>query len=204
MTTRRLWHHRPWRRLALAAVVWAALIAQGALAAVPVAAEPVVSLGPDRGPCATRATLRGTGFPPGQPIRLTVATEPRSGRAFGLRPPAVGADGAFALEVDMAIYAGPCRPGSGVPVGTRFIFLVETDEGSPSRLGTLLATAVFTVTASPAASPTPAPPMPGLPNTGGGSAATGQAWSSAWGGLALLLLVVLGKAYAVRLQVRRG
>lgn len=158
------------------------------------AADPVLTLEPDHGPCTSRVVVRGAAFPPGQAIQLSVGqTAPPNHQGVILRRPMVAADGTFAVEFEMRLIAGPCVPGQAVPDGTQFTFYAEADNGIPSR-STLLAMTVFTVSSSPT-------PLPGLPNTGDGGGQDRMLPISSLiaGGLVITLSgIVLGYVHARR------
>lgn len=124
------------------------------------AADPALHLEPERGPCAVQnppIVVRGSNFTPGQNIILGVA---RVGTDAGVLDPSgtVGADGTFTLQGRIS----GCGPTT--PDGTQFRIYVRRLEGPPTGRQSpieVLATAIFTVSASPS-------PLPGLPNTGGG------------------------------------
>ncbi len=145
--------------LALAACLLMAMAAAWPLATAHAAADPTLTLDPDRASCTDRIVVRGRNFPPGQAIAL-IAFLPGGGRAGVIGRATVPADGTFTIGVEVREFAGPCAGETALPNGTRFIINAVIDQGS--SLGGPLATTTFTLASS---SPRP----PGLPNTGGGA-----------------------------------
>ncbi len=151
-------------RLAVVVTVclWSAVLTAAPL---PVAAEPMITVEPERGRCAVDnpvVTLRGEGFPPGVTLRRLVLRT-RDGRYTGFDSMAggftVAADGTFSVPLSLA----GCR--SGEPEGSLFRIIVRSD-GPP----TIETSATFTVSASAPA------PLPGLPNAGGGGMSSSRSW----------------------------
>ena len=119
-----------------------ALVAATPLGAARISPDPTLTLEPDRGPCGKFITARGSGFPPGSTVFLSVRRD-RDGyvtfmNKFGT---AVGNDGQFTASA----VSTPC---DAEPDGSRFTV----------RAGA--ATATYTVSTTA--------PLPGLPNTGQG------------------------------------
>ncbi len=158
MTGRR-WRHDNWRWVfSLAANLFAVL----ALFCLPgmahAAADPALTLEPDRGSCTAQLVIQGANFPPGQVIHLT-ARAGRNDVVIQFASSTVAADGTFTLQVDGQDIEPSCRASSGplVPDGAVYTILGTRDD--PQR--TVLARATFTLTTS-------ATRPPGLPNTGAG------------------------------------
>lgn len=178
--------------LILAGCLIAVTMAMSSLGTV--SATPTLTLTPDRGLCASRVLIEGTGLPPGQTLGLTARAN-ASDLLVEFATPTVGADGSFVIDVDMSRAIPGCliQP---PPAGTQYVIFLGTDPlvFKGARPGArLLATATFTVTAAAS----PATP-PGLPNTGGGGTVAPWLLASLLGdaGLAGLL------AYVVLCSVR--
>ncbi len=113
----------------------------GAASAQP---APLLTLEPDRGPCAEPApviTARGGGFPPGSTISLIVWRQfPFSDQGAEGGTAVVGDDGRFAAELRLVL----CGPDD--LNGARFRVYAQTREGRDT--GPVLASAIFTRTAT--------------------------------------------------------
>ena len=157
-----------------------AVLARGTLtvtAAPPVAGEQV-SIAPPAGPAGTRFVGTGTGFTPGETLRLGVAptatgAQTPPARQVDLGTLRVGADGRFTVTIDSTGY-----PPEGYDLA------VFTGMPGPPTI------ARFTVTAGAA---------PGLPNTGGG----GSDPAASASGTLLPLLALVGLVALAVLGQRR-
>ena len=104
MGRRRVWRHCPWRFLVSAACL-VTLVAAGTAWGTPAqaAADPVLTLEPERGPCDVPAPIviaRGSNFPPGRTISLMVWRQfPFSDSGAEGATVVAGADGAFVTEL---------------------------------------------------------------------------------------------------------
>ncbi len=98
--------------LALAACLLMAMAAAWPLATAHAAADPTLTLDPDRASCTDRIVVRGRNFPPGQAIAL-IAFLPGGGRAGVIGRATVPADGTFTIGVEVREFAGPCAGRQG-------------------------------------------------------------------------------------------
>ncbi len=179
-----------WPLLALTA----SLLAGGALLWPPdgarAAADPLLILEPDHGPCDASAPgvrMRGVDFPADRTLILFVRrVAPFSDQASQGATATTTADGAF--TGDLRLYM--CDPED--IEGARF--LVTAHEFDRRNFGPPLASAHFTKSASPAA-------LPGPPNTGGGGDGSPPVRSMALvlvATLALLTGIVVLRRHIVR------
>lgn len=148
------------------------------------AATPALSLAPDRGPCTSRVTIRGSDLPPGQAVALSARqTSPPTHQGLAFATTTVAADGSFTLDADMGPLINGCTVGQPPPAGTQYTIFAADDTGRGGS-GNVLATAIFTVSASPV--------PPGLPNTGGGGArSVSQLWLLGLGAFVLPWVMIL-------------
>ena len=142
-----VWRHSAWRVLVSAACLVALVATAGTAWGTPVraAAGPVLTLEPERGPCDVPAPVviaRGSNFPPGRTISLMVWRQfPFSDSGAEGATVFVAADGTFTTELRLAV----CGPDD--INGARFRVTAQTREGRD--IGPILASAIFTLTASP-------------------------------------------------------
>jgi hypothetical protein len=185
----RLWQQRrgrliPWRSLlgcALLALVALLLGSPPGASAAPqsgAAGAPRIALDPRSGPCATRVAVYGGDFTPDVTAQF-VLTRDRDGAITAHNSSGggqrVASDGTFTMVIPII----GCDPGE--PLGSTFtiaIFEFRPD-GTPPRGP--VASATFTITAPGT--------TPGLPNTGGGWAAS-QVMSPLGPALALGLIIL--------------
>lgn len=125
------------------------------------AAEPTLTIEPDRAPCGERVIVRGSNFAPGQAITFSsvqVAVRGGFGGVAGI--PVVPDDGAFAFELNtrrLGLFCGPSGP-PATPDGAQFRLFAGIDTGRGSGDEPRLADALFTVDSSTA----PPQPRPGF------------------------------------------
>ena len=152
----------------LYAVVQALLLACWPLAPVG-AATPALTLDPASGPCGSRVVIRGAGFPPGEPIDLgerRTAPTPRQGAQIA--ETRAGADGTFVVELALL--------GCGLdPEGTEITIFAVRRPADPRDNGTVLASAVFTLSTAPRC----------FPQTGHCVRGRFLTYWATWGGLAV-------------------
>ncbi len=147
MSRQHSWWHGRWRILVSAACLVALVATAGTAWSTPAraAADPLLTLEPERGACdvpAPTITARGSNFPPGRTISLMVWRQfPFSDVGAEATTVVVGADGTFATELRLV----GCEPGD--INGARFRVTAQTREGRD--FGPVLASAIFTLTASP-------------------------------------------------------
>ena len=107
------------------------------------AATPALTLDPASGPCGSRIVIRGAGFPPGEPIDLgerRTAPTPRQGSQIAVAR--AGADGTFAVELALL--------GCGLdPEGAEITIFAVRRPADPRDNGTVLASAIFTLSTAP-------------------------------------------------------
>ena len=152
----------------LYAVVQTLLLAWWPLAPVG-AATPALTLDPASGPCGSRIVIRGAGFPPGEPIDLGERrTAPTSRQGSQIAVARVGADGTFAVELALL--------GCGLdPEGAEITIFAVRRPADPRDNGTVLASAVFTLSTAPRC----------FPETGHCVRGRFLTYWTIWGGLAV-------------------
>lgn len=140
---------------------------------------PRVALDPERGPCSSRITARGVGFPTGQPLTLYStqfdgppdAPTGMSNAYITVARPVAAADGSFAVAFDLPPLAvhgcGKCgiRGCGADPSGEQYRIVAISDTLANGR--NVVAGAAFTVNA-------PALPPHAMPRAGGGGGASGD------------------------------
>ena len=137
---------RPVRRALLAGLVLAlvaTLVAAGWPLGVPgAAAAPMITLFPDRGPCATRPEVRGTGFPAGAAIAVFTQRTSPPGEKAAQQIAEATADSNGRFRVTLLVINGDCIDlDARTPDGTRYTFTaaVANTDGGPA------ASAVYTI-----------------------------------------------------------
>jgi hypothetical protein len=135
----------------LIALVLAAAL--GFLAIAPVAAEPILTLDSSAGPCDATVTAIGEGFPPGEPVELTLGRP--SSDARGELLAIVTSDGAGSFRTQITFGEVGCVYANSPLNPERSLGVIADEAGGPDDM------VVFTTT-SYRASPAP------LPDTGAG------------------------------------
>jgi hypothetical protein len=153
---RRFHRHEMRRALALFACLLAIVALPGQPESARAAAEPTLTIEPERGACGSPVIVRGSNFTPGQKVRfLSALVGVRDGTTGNVNVPVVPDDGAFAFEVNTGRF---CSFGYLPPVadGTQLRLSAVLDTrpgGSPIPL----AEALFTIDSLT----TPSPDAPG-------------------------------------------
>ncbi len=186
----RLWQ-RPRAILSLRLGLFVVALLALPLSLLPVAASPapLLTLTPERAACTDQVSFAGRDFPAGQAVRFGVRrTRPFSDQIIEFANTTVATDGALALTLPVAQMIADCATASP-PAGTRYVINVTPAGKNPDSL--LYAQAPFTLVGAS---------MPGLPNTGGGGAAS-PATPTLVPTLAFVLLIT-GAALRQRLAAR--
>lgn len=136
-------------------------VTEGAGDGAQAAAQPILTITPERGSCSSQFVAQGQQFPPGEAVTLVVRpTPPARSDNFPTLSGTAAADGTLTIEIPLfAIY---CLPNQPQPPGERGYEVLAVIGFEGVQPGTTVATATFTV-APPSSS------LPGLPNTGSGA-----------------------------------